>query len=70
MGAKAIEISGGESYYCINEAQLKRAFELAHKNPESSGKIQEYLKKIEIELNRNERAALAFIIVDHLLKSN
>ena len=64
-----IDISGGESVYCINQAQLRKAFELANDNPESSVKIQGYLNKIEFELSRNERAALAFIIVDHLLKS-
>jgi alkylhydroperoxidase family enzyme len=70
MGAKPIEISGGESVYCVNEAQMKKALEMANENPESSEKIQIYLNMIEKDLSRNEQAALAFVIVDHLLKFN
>lgn len=64
-----IDLSGGESVYCINEAQLRKAFELAENDPDSSVRIKDFLKKIETNLSRNERAALAFILVDHLLKS-
>ncbi len=70
MSIKPIEISGGESVYCVNEAQMKKALEMANENSESSDKIQNYLTIIEKDLNRNEQAALAFVIVDHLLKSN
>ena len=69
MGAEAIDISGGESVYCINEAQIKKALQLANENPESAERIQIYLKSIETDLSRNERAALAFVIVDNLIKS-
>jgi hypothetical protein len=64
-----IDLSGGESVYCINEAQLKKAFELAENDPDSSVRIKNYLNRIEADLSRNERAALAFILVDHLLKN-
>ena len=70
MSIKPIEISGGESVYCVNEAQMKKALDMANENPESSEKIQNYLTIIEKDLSRNEQAALAFVIVDHLLKSN
>ncbi|NIS15351.1 MAG: hypothetical protein GWO41_03775 [candidate division Zixibacteria bacterium] len=69
MDIKPIDISGGKSVYCINEAQMKKALELANENPESAERIQNYLKRIESDLNRNERAALAFVIVDNLIKS-
>jgi hypothetical protein len=68
MGAKVIDISGGESVYCINEAQMKKALQSANENPESAKRIQVYLKSIESDLSRNERAALAFVIVDNLIK--
>jgi len=67
---KPIDISGGESVYCFNEAQMKKALELANNNPESSERIQSHLKRIESDLNRNEQAALAFVIVDSLIKSH
>jgi glutathione synthase/RimK-type ligase-like ATP-grasp enzyme len=70
MDIKPIDISGGKSVYCINEAQMKKALELANENPESAERIQNYLKRIESDLNRNERAALAFVIVDNLIKSH
>lgn len=69
MTAEPIDILGGESVYCINETQLKAALELADKNPESSAKIQKYLLDTERELTRNERAALAFVLIDRLLKA-
>ncbi|MBD3218393.1 MAG: hypothetical protein GF310_08970 [candidate division Zixibacteria bacterium] len=70
MSIKPIEISGGESVYCINEAQMKKALDMANENPESSERIKNCLNMIDRDLSRNEQAALAFVIVDHLLKSN
>ena len=66
---KPIEILGGESVYCINEAQLKKSFDLAESDPVSSPRIQEAIAKAEASLNRNERAAFAFVLIDRLLKS-
>ncbi|MFZ5832974.1 MAG: hypothetical protein ACOY3P_23045 [Planctomycetota bacterium] len=66
---KPIDILGGESVYCINEDQLKRSFELAEHDPLSSPKIQAAIADLESRLNRNERAALAFVLIDRLLKA-
>ncbi len=66
---KPIEILGGESVYCINEKQLEKAFELANDNSESATRINAALEKLEGELDRNERAALAFVMIVRLLKS-
>ncbi|MCS6771513.1 MAG: hypothetical protein NZ740_05755 [Kiritimatiellae bacterium] len=70
MAVKPIELLGGESVYCINQSQLKSAFRLAFEDPESSPRIQSELAALESKLNRNERAALAFVIIDRLLKSS
>jgi len=64
-----INVVGGESVYCINENQLKKAYELATSSAGGGAKIKEYLALLEKDLNRNERAALAFVLIDHLLKS-
>jgi len=69
MSIRPIELLGGESVYCINESQLKSAFRLANEDPTTAPKIQAEIKSIEDRLNRNERAALAFVLIDRLLKS-
>ena len=68
MSVKNIDILGGESVYCINEGQLKSAFRLAYDDPETSPKIQQGIKDLEASFSRNERAALAFVLIDRLLK--
>ncbi|NKB24664.1 MAG: hypothetical protein GKR87_09890 [Kiritimatiellae bacterium] len=70
MTRKPIELLGGESIYCINEGQLKSAHKLAYENADTSGKIQSKLKELEDSLSRNERAALAFVVIDRLLNSS
>jgi trans-2-enoyl-CoA reductase len=54
MVISPISILGGESVYCINEAQMRDAQRLAHDDPESSERIQSQLKEIENNLSRNE----------------
>ena len=66
MAISPISILGGESVYCINEAQMLDAQRLANEDIESSKKIQFQLKEIETNLSRNERAALAFTIIENL----
>lgn len=69
MAVKPIELLGGESVYCINQSQLKCAFRLAYEDPESAPRIQAEIAALESKLSRNERAALAFVLIDRLLKS-
>ena len=69
MSVRPIELLGGESVYCINQAQLRSAFRLAEQDPQSAPRIQGELAALERKLSRNERAALAFVLIDRLLKS-
>ena len=69
MSEKSIPLTGGESVYCINENQLKEAFFLANEDPVSSPKIQVGIQDIEKKFSRNERAALAFVLIDRLLNT-
>lgn len=69
MSVKSIPLTGGESVYCINENQLKEAFRLAEEDPDASPRIQAAVEKLENEFSRNERAAVAFVVIDRLLKS-
>jgi len=60
---------GGESIYCINEAQLKEATRLMEKDPESAPRLQKLVNTIEAQCSRNEQAALAFTIIERLRAS-
>jgi len=69
MSVKPIDLTGGKSVYCFNESQIKSAHEMAFDNPDTAPKIQAELNRLEKDLTRNERAALAFVLIDRLLKA-
>jgi hypothetical protein len=69
MSVEPVELLGGESVYCINQAQLKTAYDLAESDGPSKAKIQEVLAKIQGDFSRNEQAALAFVLIDSLLQT-
>ena len=66
MVLSPVSILGGDSVYCINESQMSHAKQLAEEDPESSIKIKSLIEKLEKDFTRNERAALAFTIIDNL----
>jgi len=70
MTIKPIELLGGESVYCINQSQLANAKKLAFDDPATAPRIQDEIKALEVKFSRNERAALAFVLIDRLLKSS
>jgi hypothetical protein len=57
---------GGKSVHCINEQQMAEAWRISEEEPGSSEKIQAILEELEKDLSRNERAALAFVIISRL----
>jgi hypothetical protein len=63
---ETIPLMGGKSVHCINEQQMAEAWRLTEQEPGSSVKIQAALEKLEQDLTRNERAALAFVIISRL----
>ncbi len=69
MTIKPIDITGRESVYCINEQQLHTAYDLADSDPESGPRIQSAVEELEGKLNRNELAAVAFVLIDRLLEN-
>ena len=64
-----IPLLGGKSVHCINEQQMAEAWRLYEEDPVSSPVIKAYVNKIETDLSRNERAALAFVIIQNLKNS-
>lgn len=69
MSAQPTSILGGDSVYCINQAQLSEAVRLTEEDKESAPKLQRLLAKVEAECTRNERAALAFTLIERLRTS-
>ena len=65
-----VDVTGGESVYCINRTQLAEAFRLAEEDTASARRIAAALESVAKELSRNEQAALAFVLIDKLLKSS
>ena len=70
MSGQPVDLTGGDSVYCINETQLQTAFKLARDDAESAPKIERMLAEIETTMSRNEQAALAFVLIDKLLKTS
>lgn len=66
MAPEPIPLLGGKSVHCINEQQMAEAWRLMEKEPGSSANIQAVLEQVEATLSRNERAALAFVIISRL----
>ncbi|MBN2527491.1 MAG: hypothetical protein JXR76_13945 [Deltaproteobacteria bacterium] len=70
MEATAKSLMGGPSAYCISTGQLKSAYHLANEDPHSSPRIQGEIERLEDALTRNERAALAFVLIERLRDSH
>jgi len=64
-----IPLLGGKSVHCINEQQMAEALRLVEDEPATSERISLRLEELEAELSRNERAALAFVIIQRLKDS-
>ena len=69
MAMQPIDLTGGKSVYCFNETQIKSAYDLVFEQPDTAAKLQAELERMEKDMTRNERAALAFVIIDRLLKT-
>ena len=69
MTKEPISLLGGKSVYCINEGQLADAMKMADEQSESGEKVRTKIEEIEADMTRNERCAMAFVLLDRLLKS-
>ena len=70
MSRQPIDLTGGQSVYCFNQNQITAARELAFANPQTAPAIQAALARLEEELDRNQRAALAFVLIDRLQQTS
>lgn len=60
------QLTGGESVYCINQAQMTRTWNMVESNSESGTLVRQTIEDLETRLSRNERAAVAFSIIERL----
>jgi len=68
LKGRPLPLVDGESVYCLNRSQLREAQRLVFSEAESSRRLATELERIEQTFDRNERAALAFVVIDRLLK--
>jgi len=61
----AIDLGGGESVYCINQLQMKKAIAM-FEDDQKGAHLRAVMATLESELSRNELAALSFILLDKL----
>lgn len=66
MSMRPIDLTGGKSVYCFNEHQLKGAADLYNSNTPSGEISRKYVAELEANCSRNEQAAIAFMLIEHL----
>jgi hypothetical protein len=64
--ARQIDLTGGDSVYCINAYQIERAEEMYAGDGDSSARLRDTMDRMEADLSRNERAALAMLLLQRL----
>jgi hypothetical protein len=66
MSMQPIDLTGGKSVYCFNQQQLDRATALFQEDAPAGQRIRAEVARLESECTRNEQAAIAFILIQHL----
>ena len=69
MAATANDLLGGPSIYSVNITRVDRAVEMAYEDPDSGPRIRANLQRLESELSSRERAAIALLVIDRVLRN-
>ena len=69
MSAQPIDLTGGKSVYCLNRQQLDRAWALFQEDSPAGEHIRDAVARLEAGCTRNERAAIAFVLIRQLQAS-
>ncbi len=69
MSVNPIDLTGGPSVYCFNQQQLDRASALSAEDSPAGERIRRELARLQSDCTRNERAAVAFLLIRHLNES-
>ena len=70
MSTPAESLLTSKSAFCISDWQLKEAQSLVEGDDEGGRRTLAAVHRAEAELTRNERAALAFLLIGRLLDSD
>ncbi|MFH2009631.1 MAG: hypothetical protein ABI333_23765 [bacterium] len=68
MATNPCDLLGGNTLYAVNLTRVDRAVTLAYEDPDSGPRIRASLERLEDELDGNERAAIALVMIDRLLR--
>ena len=66
MSMQPIDLTGGKSVYCLNQQQLDRALAIFQEASPAGERLRAAVARLEAECSRNERAAIAFLLIQHL----
>ena len=66
MSVQPSDLTGGKSVYCLNQQQLDRALAMFQENSPAGERLRAAVARLEAECSRNERAAIAFLLIQHL----
>ena len=66
MSLHPLDLTGGKSVYCLNQQQLDRALALFQEDSPAGARIRAEVARLESECIRNEQAAIAFVLIQHL----
>ena len=62
------ELLGGKSLYSVNLTRVDRAVTMAYDDPDSGPRIRANLERLEDELSGPERAAIALVVIDRIIR--
>lgn len=66
MSVQPLDLTGGKSVYCLNQQQLDRALAIFQEDSPAGERLRAAVVRLEAECSRNERAAIAFLLIQHL----
>jgi hypothetical protein len=68
MARSTHELLGGKSLYGVNLTRVERAVSMTYEDPDSGPRIRANLERLERDLDDSERAAIALVVIDRLIR--
>jgi hypothetical protein len=68
MAGQRHELLGGPTIYDVNLTRVQRANELVYDDPDTGPRLRAHLERIEGDLDEMERAAMALVVIDRLIR--
>jgi hypothetical protein len=68
MASQRHELLGGPTIYDVNLTRVQRANELVYDDPRAGPRLRAHLERLEVDLDEMERAAMALVVIDRLIR--